>query len=100
MVELEGSKRELQMATQRAEKVVTHVQQFAKTMKAEFLAMSKMSVPRKRWVVAINRVLQINGVSKTSIFLAKLEAAKLLKDKAADRRGNLNRSKALASTVV
>jgi len=97
MADLEISKRELQMATQRAEKVVTHVQQFAKNMKAEFLAMSKMSKPRKRWVLAINRVLQINGVAKTMIVLEKLEAAKLLKEKGADRRAQLSvKHKALA----
>jgi len=86
MADLEVSKRELQMATQRAEKVVTHVQQFAKTMKAEFLAMSKMSVPRKKWVLAIKRVLQINGVAKTVKVLEAMEAAKLKVEKGNDRR--------------
>ena len=72
LADLEQSKRELTQATQRAEKVVTHVQSFAKNMKAEFLAMSKMTMPRKRWIMAINRVMQINGVQTTKAILEKI----------------------------
>jgi len=86
MADLEVSKRELQMATQRAEKVVTHVQQFAKTMKAGFLVMSKMSAPRKKWVLAIKRVIQISGVAKTKKVLEAMEAAK----RQAEKRGQGN----------
>ena len=74
MHDLEVSKVELAKATSRAEKVVTAVQSFAKNMKNQFMQRSKMSVPRKRWIMAINRVLQINCVKKTIVVLAAIEA--------------------------
>ena len=77
IADLEISKAELAKATSRAEQVINHVQSFAKRVKAEFLARSKMSIPRKRWVLAINRVLQINGVAKTTKFLQELAMKKM-----------------------
>merc|ERR1712216_29578 len=48
LADLELSKAELAQATSRAESVVNHVQSFAKKVKSEFIARSKMSIPRKR----------------------------------------------------
>ncbi len=82
--ELNDLKKELAIATKKAENVINHVQNFAKNMKIEFLLKSKMSKTRKRWVMAINKVLQIIGVSKTTKHLDYLE--KKNKDKDIDKK--------------
>jgi len=95
MADLKTSQAELAMATRRAENVINHVQSFSKRVKKEFLARQAMSLPRKRWVMAINRVLQINGVAKTTVYLAKLVLAQEEKAK-----GSLSLTSVAASISI
>jgi hypothetical protein len=87
------SQKALSAATDKAEKVIGAVTAFAKNMKREAAAMAKMSVPRKRWVLAINRIMQINGVAKTTKVLEALALKNAQQSPGAKRRA---RAKAIS----
>jgi len=72
----------LSQATSRAEKVGQYVVSFATTFKKSSKRLAGLNPVRRRWVMAINRVLQINGVERTINFLKEQEEAKLNEPKA------------------
>ena len=66
----------LSAATSRAEKIGSFVVSFAASFKNSSRRLAAMSVTRRRWAVAIQRVLQINGVKRTHKLLEDLETRK------------------------
>ena len=66
----------LAAATSRAEKIGSYVVSFAASFKNFSERLRTMNAPRRRWVVAIHRVLQINGVERTTKFLEELDLAR------------------------
>lgn len=82
----------LQDATSKAEKVVNVITDFAKGIAAQSKALAAMSKPRRRWVMAIRRVLQMNGVVKTTLILEALAKKEATKSPGSKRRA---RAKAL-----
>lgn len=80
-------------ATSKAEKVVNVITDFAKGIAAQSKALAAMSKPRRRWVMAIRRVLQMNGVAKTTLILEALAKKEAAKSPGSKRRA---RAKALA----
>ena len=66
----------LSAATNRAEKIGSFVVSFAASFKNSSRRLAAMSATRRRWAVAIQRVLQINGVKRTHKFLEDLEIRK------------------------
>jgi hypothetical protein len=79
MHDLAKDQASLAHATSKAEKVVSVITNFAKGISNSSKQLAGLNKPRRRWVMAIRRVLQINGVAKTTIFLdelAKREAAR------------------------
>ena len=83
----------LSKATEKAEKVVNVINTFAKDLKSKSKALAAMSLPKRRWVMAIRRVLQINGVAKTTLILEALAKKQASKSPGTKRR---ERAKALA----
>jgi hypothetical protein len=72
LYDLQLSQKALSKATTRAEKVVNVITDFAKNMKNDAARLQAMSKPRRRWIMAIKRVMQINGVEKTTKVLEAL----------------------------
>ncbi len=91
--DLQRDQAALNMATEKAEKVVNVINAFAKDLKSKSKALAAMSLPRRRWVMAIRRVLQINGVAKTTLILEALAKKQAGKSPGTRRR---ERAKALA----
>ena len=74
--DLQADQAALAAATNRAEKIGSYVVNFASNFKLSSQKLSRMSKPRRRWAMAIQRVLQINGVERTKSFLEEVELAK------------------------
>lgn len=91
--DLQRDQAALNKATEKAEKVVNVINAFAKDLKSNSKALAAMSLPRRRWVMAIRRVLQINGVAKTTLILEALVKKQGGKSPGTKRR---ERAKALA----
>lgn len=91
--DLQRDQAALNKATEKAEKVVNVINAFAKDLKSKSKALAAMSLPRRRWVMAIRRVLQINGVAKTTLILEALAKKQAGKSPGTKRR---ERAKALA----
>jgi len=91
--DLQRDQAALNKATEKAEKVVNVINAFAKDLKSNRKALAAMSLPRRRWVMAIRRVLQINGVAKTTRVLEALAKKQAEKSQGVKRR---ERAKALA----
>ena len=80
-------------ATEKAEKVVNVINAFAKDLKSNRKALAAMSLPRRRWVMAIRRVLQINGVAKTTRVLEALAKKQAEKSQGEAERTGKSRHK-------
>ena len=76
--EVHASQTELKNAISKAEKITQHVHNFI-SIRASLQKYKHMSLPRKRFVMAANKIILVNMVEKTKKHLAKLDAAKLNK---------------------
>ena len=73
--EVHKSQEELKSAIGKAEKITQHVHNFL-SIKNSLQKYKDMSLPKKRFVMAANKIIMINMVEKTKKHLANLEAAK------------------------
>ncbi len=74
--EVHASQEELKSAISKAEKITQHVHNFI-SIRASLQKYKNMTLPKKRFVMAANKIIVINMVEKTKKHLASLEAAKI-----------------------
>lgn len=82
----------LSQATSRAEKVGQYVVSFTTNFKKSSKRLSGLNPVRRRWVMAINRVLQINGVERTINFLKEQDEREKLNEPKQGKGGRRVRS--------
>lgn len=72
--ELQADQQALTDSTRHAERIGSFVVSFAANFKQASKRMAAMSLPRRRWIMTINRILQQNGVRRTTKYLEEMEA--------------------------
>ena len=88
--ELRADQQALTDSTKHAERIGAFVVNFASNFKKSSQRMAAMSLPRRRWIMTINRVLQINGVFRTTKYLEEMEARGEKPGLKTGRRGRSN----------
>ncbi len=73
--EVHTSQADLKQAISKAEKITQHVHNFI-SIRASLQKYKNMPLPRKRFVMAANKIILMNMVEKTKKHLANLDAAK------------------------
>ena len=71
--ELRADQLALAASTNHAERIGSFVVSFANNFKKSSKRLAAMTAARRRWVMTINRVLQINGVLRTTRYLEEME---------------------------
>ena len=74
--EVHASQEELKSAISKAEKITQHVHNFI-SIRSSLQKYKNMTLPKKRFVMAANKIILINMVEKTKKHLASLETAKI-----------------------